>query len=427
MKILCLAQIFELEKDYGSDRQYYICRKMVELGHQVTVITSNIDYKTSQPKYKCQSLNPVLKNHNGIDIYYVYSVSNFQGSFLKRVFYYISYFMFSIALIFRIPRIDLVYAVSTPLTVGILGYFFCKLFKAKLVFEVTDLWPDVFMEMGLLKNRTIILILKKMELFCYRKAEIIIALSKLLQIKIQNRVKKKEKVILITNGVDERLFYLNNEKIAEIKKLKKRFGLEKKFTCMYLGAHGLYNSLNTIIEAANIIKSDDDIRFIFIGDGDEKKRLQIAVKKYKLKNVTFIPPVSRNRAPIWLQVADVFLLPNLKGKFYEMNLQNKFFDYLASAKPIIFSGSGNSADIIEESHSGKVIEAEDYHAMSKAVKEMKLLSQLERDRIGKNGRQYVLKHFERNTLTKRFIQHIEEIPNIDKKVYNRVSQQQNSL
>ena len=184
---------------------------------------------------------------------------------------------------------------------------------------------------------------------------------------------------------------------------------------MYLGAHGLYNSLNTIIEAANILKSDDDIRFIFIGDGDEKKRLQIAVKNYKLKNVTFIPPVSRHRAPIWLQIADVFLLPNLKGKFYEMNLQNKFFDYLASAKPIIFAGSGNSADIIEKSHSGIVIEAEDYHAMSKAVKEMKLLSQLERDRIGKNGRQYVLKHFERNTLTKRFIQHIEEIPTINKK------------
>ncbi len=407
MKILCLAQIFELENDYGSDRQYYICRKMVELGHQVTVITSNIDYKTSIPKFRCKSINPVLKKHNGLDIYYVYSVSNFQGSFLKRIFYYISYFIFSAALIPKIRKIDLIYAVSTPLTVGILGHIFCKLFKAKFIFEVTDLWPDVFIEMGLLKNRIIIIFLKKMELFCYRKAQTIITISKLLQKKIQSRVKKKEKVILVTNGVDEKLFYLNNEKIGEINEIKKSIGLENKFTCMYLGAHGLYNSLYTIIEAANIIKSDDDIRFIFIGDGDEKKGLQLAVKNYKLQNVIFIPPVSRNRAPIWLQVADVFLLPNLKGKFYEMNLQNKFFDYLASAKPIIFAGRGNSADIIEKSNSGLIIQSEDYHAMAEAVKEMKLSNQLERDKMGENGRQYVLKHFERHTLTKRLIQHIE--------------------
>ena len=277
----------------------------------------------------------------------------------------------------------------------------------KFIFEVTDLWPDVFIEMGLIKNRLIILFLKKMELFCYRKAETIIALSKLSQKKIQSRVKKKEKVILITNGVDERLFHLNKEQIAEVTKLKKSLSLEKKFTCMYLGAHGLYNSLHTIIEAANAIKSDDDIQFIFIGDGDEKEGLKMAVNNYKLKNVTFIPPVSRNSAPIWLQVADVFLLPNLKGKFYEMNLQNKFFDYLASAKPINFAGRGNSAEIVEGSHSGIVIEAEDYHAMAHAVKKMKLLSRFERDRMGKNGRHYVLKHFERNILTKRLIHHIE--------------------
>jgi glycosyltransferase involved in cell wall biosynthesis len=121
--------------------------------------------------------------------------------------------------------------------------------------------------------------------------------------------------------------------------------------------------------------------------------------------VIFVPPVSRNQAPIWLRVADVFLLPNLKGKFYEMNLQNKFFDYLSSAKPIIFAGSGNSAEIIEKSHSGIVIESQDYQAMAKAVKDMKLLSQLDRDKMGQNGKHYVLKHFERDNLTKQLIQH----------------------
>jgi glycosyltransferase involved in cell wall biosynthesis len=318
-----------------------------------------------------------------------------------------SYFLFALLLIPRLKKIDVVYAVSTPLIVGVLGYVFSKIFKAKFVFEVTDLWPDVFIEMGLLKNRLAIAVLKKMELFCYRKAEAIIALSELLQKKIQNRVAKREKVILITNGVDEKLFRIGGEQKTEINKIKTNLRLDQKFICMYLGAHGLYNSLHTIIKAANILKDDNEIHFIFIGDGDEKEGLKSAVKEYELRNVTFIPPVPRNKAPVWLQVADVFLLPNLKGKFYEMNLQNKFFDFLASAKPTIFAGSGISAGIIERSQCGKVVDAEDFQAMARAVKEIKSLSQPERDRLGENGRRYVLKHFERNALTKQLIKHIE--------------------
>jgi glycosyltransferase involved in cell wall biosynthesis len=246
---------------------------LAESGHQVTVITSNIDYKTSNPKYKCKGFKPIRTNHHGIDIYYVYSIGNFQGSFLKRIFYYLSYFVFSLAVIRNVEKIDVVYAVSTPLTVGVLGYVFCKVFTAKFIFEVTDLWPDVFIEMGLLKNKILINFLRKMELFCYRKAKNIVALGKGIQTNIQSRVQHKEKVRTITNGVDERLFSLNKEKIIEANEIKKKFELENKFICMYLGAHGLYNSLHTIIHTANLLKSDDDIRFVFIGDGDEKKQI----------------------------------------------------------------------------------------------------------------------------------------------------------
>ena len=409
LKVLCLAQIFELEKDFGSDRHYYICRKLIESGHHVTVITSNIDYKTSFPKFKSKLLKPYRTYHNGIDIFYVPSVSNFKGSFLKRIFFYLSFLVFSLSLISRIRSIDLVYAISTPLTVGVLGFFFSKIYRAKFVFEVTDLWPDVFIEMGLLENRMIILLLKKMELFCYRKAEKIIALSQLAQNKIKKKINRTEKVILITNGVDEGLFQLNAKKNYEITKIRKKLGLEKKFICMYLGAHGLYNSLNTIIETARIIKGDEEIHFVFIGDGDEKKKLMTQVENYKLDNVSFFPPIPRNRTPIWLKIADVFLLPNLKGKFYEMNLQNKFFDFLVSARPIIFAGSGISAEIIEKIQCGKVVESENYLKMAIALKEIKLLSLSKRKKMGQNGKKFVLKHFNRNSLTKRLVQHFEEL------------------
>ena len=409
MRILYLTQVFELEEDFGSDRHHFISRKLLEKGHEVAAITSNINYKTSKPKYKSNRFKPVRIYHNGLDIFYVYSTGNFQGSFLKRVVYYISFLAFSLTALRWINKADVVYAVSTPLSVGVLGYIFCKIFKAKFIFEVTDLWPDVFIEMGLLKNRLILNTLRKMELFCYRKANKIIALGKGIQERIQKRVVDKDKVHIITNGVDESLFSLDRDDLVELKEIKKTYGLEDKFICMYLGAHGLYNSLHTIIHTANLLKDDEDIRFVLIGDGDQKNRLQEMVRNYKLHNVIFIPPIPRKKAPTWLKVSDVFLLPNLKGKFYEMNLQNKFFDFLASARPIIFAGKGNSADIMEDSGAGKIVEPEDYLSVASAINEMKSLSQHERDTIGKNGRNYVLSHFERNTLAMRLVQLIENV------------------
>ena len=247
-----------------------------------------------------------------------------------------------------------------------------------------------------------------MELFCYRKAHKIIALGEGIHKRIQQRVADKNKVHVITNGVDDALFCPEKIDTVELNHFKRIYGLENKFICMYLGAHGRYNSLPTIIQTANLLKHEHDLRFVLIGDGDRKKMLQEMVRKYELDNVIFVPPVPRKKAPMWLKMADVYVLPNLKGKFYEMNLQNKFFDFLASARPIVFAGKGESADIIEKCGSGKIVEPEDSHAISIAIKEIKALSQSERETMGQNGRKYVLTHFERNVLGDKLVQLIEQ-------------------
>jgi len=403
MKIIYLSQLFELDNEFGSDRNYFNCKKLKESGHHVTVITSNISYETSLPKFKTKWFKPIKIMHNGIDIYYVYSPKNFIGNYFKRVLYYISYFIFSFLLKKPTENADIVYAISSPLSVALLGLLLSKRLKAKFYLEITDLWPDVFVTMEYLKNKFVLSLLRKIELSCYQRAKYIIALSRGIQKNIQSKTQQKEKVVLIPNGVDKELFSLKNNILTEAKHLKKKLNLEGKFVCLYLGAHSLYNALNTIIEAANLIKENSEIIFVLIGDGDKKAELKKLAKNYHLNNILFFSPIPRIETPVWLKIADIFLLPNLKGEFYKMNLQNKFFDYLASAKPIIFAGSGESAEIILEANGGKVVKAEDAKAMVNAILELKSYPLNERVKIGKNGRSYVLTHYERNMLSLKLI------------------------
>lgn len=404
MKLVYLTQVFEIENDFGSDRHHFHCRNLAAQGHEVVVVTSNIDYKTGKPKHAAKGFAPVIVDHQGMRIYYVYSKGDFHGSVVKRILYFISYLYFTLHLRRQIGRADIVYAVSTPLTVGWLGYRLSRLLRAAFIFEVTDVWPDVHIQMGFLRNRLLIMLLKKMEMFCYKKARAIVALSEGIKNNIQAKIgPEKEKVVLVSNGVDPDLFTINEDSMVGAEKVRRTHGWQERFVCMYLGAHGKYNELETIIKAAARCGSDPSLLFVLVGDGEEKSGLQALAAGIGLDNVAFLPPVERQQAPFCLQAADIFLLPNLAGEYYRMNLQNKFFDFLASARPIVFAGSGESAAIIEKNSCGKVVPAEDDAAMAMAVMDLKKLTAEEREQMGRRGRDLVLENFNRHVLAGKWI------------------------
>ena len=409
MQILYLTQHFELENDFDSDRYYYTCKKFIEAGHKVTVITGNLHYKTSKQRHKTSFLKTVEKEHNGIKIYYVYSPEDIQKSYFRRIANYFYYYWLSKRLRKKVKQADVVYAVSPPLITAGLGLYMSKRLDAKFFLEISDVWPDVLIEVGFLKNRFLINRLRKLEMRCYARASRIMALTKGIQVNIQKKIPHdKEKVLLVTNGVDPDLFTLGSETRLEIEELKKKYNPENKFVCFYFGAHSFYNSLSTVIEAARILKDQPGILFILLGGGDKKVQLQQKAEEYRLDNILFLPPVPRNKSPLWLQLADLFLLPNLKGEFYEMNLPNKFFDYLAAAKPVLTGGKGEIADVLARSGSGRMVEAENPEAMAAAILEFQAMDPEERLQMGQSGQAYVFEHYNRALLTGKILSALGE-------------------
>lgn len=401
MKILYLTQVFEVGTDPGSERHFYFCKYLVRHGHSSTAITSNVDYKKATVRIP-GGKGTVKRRIDGVDIHYVYSYPNFRGSFFRRFIYFLSYFFSSIREVFRIEKPDAVYAVSTPLTVGLLGYLLSRLRGVPFVFEVTDVWPDAPIACGVIKNRALIAAARWVEMFCYRKAAHIVALTEGIRNNIVAKGIDSGKVSIITNGVDFSLFK-GGQDAGIPAQIRTKHGFESRFVAMYMGAHGAYNALDTIIDAAHAVAADPRFLFVFVGDGDVKAHLQERVAALGLTNVQFIAPIPRSESPALLSTADAFLLPNRKGEFFTGNLPNKLFDFLASGKPIIVAGSGETAAVIQTAGCGMVVEAEDGAAMAQALRNLAALSADEQSKMGAAGKAYVARNYDRDTLSGKFL------------------------
>lgn len=402
MNVIYLTQVFEVGQDPGSERHFFFCKYLVRRGHTVTAITSNVDYKRATVKYPGGGWR-VQRQVEGVNIEYVYSFARFRGSFLRRFWYYLTYFFVVGLAGLYVRRPDVIYAVSTPLTVGLLGYLLSRLRGVPFVFEVTDVWPDAAVAVGVVKNRFLIEAARWLERFCYRKAARIVALTEGIRANIIGKGVSPDKVVLITNGVDPTLFAARPEAAETRTRLRQTYGWEEAFVAMYLGAHGAYNALGTLLEVATLRQADPRLCVVLVGDGDAKPRLQAQAQAEQLTNVVFLPPVAREEAAALLSSADVFLLPNRRGEFYTMNLPNKLFDFLASGRPILVAGHGETGNLVERAGAGRVVPAEDAPAMAAALQALQSLSAAERAAMGEAGRRYVLEHYNREQLSQRFL------------------------
>ena len=368
LNILMVAQLFERPNDNGSDRNYYFCKHWIEAGHKVTVLTGNVDYKNAKKRFQKSGIH--VEYIDGVKIIYVPVFTSFRGSTVKRFIFFVSFVCSVLYYLLKNARsTDIIYGISTPLTVPFICSIVARLFKKDFVFEITDVWPDAAIHTGVVRNNMLIQMALKMERFCYSSASKIICLTNGIAeiLRLQKGVENK-KLVVVTNGVDTSLF----KKITASKKniWREKLQIKDNFCAMYLGAHGKYNSLHTIVEAAVLTKENKEITYLLVGDGDEKKKLQQYVLDNGLNNVKFWSSVPRTDAVEILQLADCFILPNLKGKFFECNLPNKFFDYMATGAPIIVCGDVEAGKIVDLHSIGVTVEAENPAQLSGEILEM---------------------------------------------------------
>lgn len=280
----------------------------------------------------------------GIEVHYLPIAYKNRFGFYKRSRSFINYIIQSVRVAKTLKGIDVCYAMSVPLTIGLAAIWLKKLHKIPYIFEVGDLWPDAPIQIGVIKNYFFKQALYSLEKTIYEQAQSVVALSPM----IKDAIVKKApgtNVHLIPNMADTE-FYMPEAKNPV---LENKFGVTSKFVVSYIGAIGYANGLDYFLECArNCQKASLPVHFMLCGDGGMAKRLQQSAKTIQLNNLTFIPFTNRNGVKELLNVTDASFISYKPLAVLETGSPNKYFDGLAAGKLIVINFGGWIKDEIEK-------------------------------------------------------------------------------
>lgn len=392
-------------------RPYYLAREWVKHGHNVTIVASNYSHIRQKNIELNADLDYLEEMIDGIR-YFWCKTPPYGENGIKRV---INIFAFLRKVwnlkdnIIANHKPDLVIASSTYPFDTLLAKEIAKKHQAKFVYEVHDLWPLTPMEVGGMSRwHPFIMAMQWAENYGYKNADKVVSLLPKADKYMQEHGMDKDKFIYISNGVAVS-DWLNatkkmpNEHQNELSRLKH---IENKFIIGYAGGMGEANALDFLLDAAKLI-GDKSIHVVMIGDGPKKEHLQARIKTELIENITILPAINKLQIPDFLSACDALYIGWNKLPIYRFGIcPNKLFDYMLAQKPIIHSVTAGN-DLVDEARCGLSVAAEDINEISSAIQNMKNLKAENRERMAKNGHDYVLRNHDYRILATRFLDRVD--------------------
>jgi len=335
---------------------------------------------------------------NGIKVIRLWSYVTANEGFVKRTLNYVSYLVAVILALPFLPKIDVVISTSPQFFCGLAGYP-VKLFKrVPWVLEIRDLWPESILTVGAIKNKAIIRVLEWLESFAYRKANHIVPVTDAFKTYMVKKGIADNKITVIKNGVD--LSFYEPDKVKVSDTLAGEYG--GCFIASYFGTHGMAHHLETILEAAEILKDRSDIKFLLIGDGAEKARIRKMKEEKDLTNVIMLDQQPKAMMPEFWAISDVSLVLLKKSDLFKTVIPSKIFESMAMKRPIILGVEGEVKQMLDESGAGVAIEPENAQQLAQAVVSLADNKEYMKS-CGEKGRAYVTSHYDRTVLAGRYI------------------------
>ncbi len=365
MKILFITDNFPPEVNAPATRTLEHCREWLKLGADITVLTCFPNFPNGKvyDGYK----NSLYQKEiiDGIKVIRLWSYITANAGFLKRIMDYTSFaFSAFVAGLFQKP--DIIIATSPQFFTTFAGYGLSKVKGRPWIFELRDLWPESIKTVGAMKENAVLRLLEKIELFLYREADAVVALTDAFKSNLISRGIPEEKIRVVTNGSNIELFS-HREKNHD---LLAKHGLDGKFIIGYIGTHGMAHSLEFIVSSIANLK-DDNIHFLFIGDGARKNAVIQLAKEKGLDNVSFLAPVRKELVPAYMSIIDVALVPLLKSDTFKTVIPSKIFEAAAMRRPILLGVEGQAQEIVEQYGAGICFEPENEKDFLESISRIK--------------------------------------------------------
>lgn len=389
MRILYIHQYFCTRQGRAGTRSYEFAKYLVRRGHRVTMLTSaseisDVDIPAGRSTHRLRI--------DGIDVIAVRVGYSQNMSPLRRITSFLHFMLISSWHACRARGHDVVFATSTPLTVGIPGVLASWALRVPFVFEVRDLWPEAPIQMGVVRNRLVIRLLRALERFLYRCSTHVVALSPGMRDGVLDAGTPESKIRVIPNCSDLDLFQPG----AAPEHLLQRYDLQGRFVVLHAGSMGAANGLDVLVDAAVRLHRDgvDDVRFVLLGQGSTSGSMQGRIRDEGLTNIVLPGSIPRAQVADFVRASDVCLVLFRALPVLATNSPNKLFDALAGGRPVVVNSDGWTRRLVEDHEVGRFATPGSGDALAREILWLKE-NHVARERMGRQARALAEREFDR--------------------------------
>jgi glycosyltransferase involved in cell wall biosynthesis len=364
VRILFLSDNFPPEGNAPATRLYEHAVRWVRAGHQVTVITCAPNFPEGKLFAGYRNRWHHVEMIDGIRVVRVKTYITANEGFLRRTLDYVSFMCTGfIAGLFE-KRPDVIVATSPQFFCALGGWMLSVARWRPFVFELRDLWPASIVAVGAMRRSIVIRMLERLELFLYRRAKAIVAVTESFREDLMARGIADEKIHVVRNGVDLARYQPQPRDAG----LAREFQLEGKFVAGYLGTHGMAHALDKVLAAAALLRERKDIAFFFAGSGAARADVERIVAEQNLDNVRLIPRQPKERMPALWSLCDCTIVPLRDNPVFATVIPSKIFEAMGMGVSIVMSlPDGEATSIIRETGTGVCVPPENPQALADAI------------------------------------------------------------
>lgn len=393
MKVLVVCQYYYPEPVRITD----ICEELVKRGHQVTVLTDIPNYPMGDIYTGYENRKRRIEKISGVEVHRCYTIPR-KTNVLMRFLNYHSFSFFSGKYIKKLDKDYDVILVNqlSPVMMANAAIKYKKKYNKKIIMYCLDIWPESLCAGGIKKDSLIYKIYFNISKRIYKNMDKILVTSKSFIKYLSESFDIDEKTFDYLPQYAESLFDKN-----ECKKTP-----NDTIDLLFAGNIGKAQSIDTIIDAANILKENKNLFFHIVGDGQELERLKDKTKKLKLNNVIFYGRKPLNEMPKFYQKADAMLVTLCGDSLISSTLPGKVQTYMAAGKPIIAAANGETLEVINNSKCGFCGAADDSNALANNINTF--INYKNKKELGNNSYEYYKKYFDKEKFMDKLIDELKK-------------------
>src|SRR5580692_9235760 len=410
MKILYVSQYFPPEMGAPAGRAAELSRLWAEDGNEVTVLTGFPNHPTGiVPRYRRKFRRQLVmhENHYGVNVVRTWLLPFPNRKAYERMLNYSSFCISAATTGMFLHQPELVIASSPQLLVGLSGWWLARCNGVPFVFEVRDLWPESLAAVGVSnRNSPLHRLLAKIAGFLYRSCDrLVVVTPAFKEYLVEHWRVPEEKIFVVENGVETSLF----SRLTPNAALRRAIGAEEKFVVSYIGTIGNAHGLETLLEAAALLRERaPEVLFLLVGEGAEKARIVSLAHSRGLTNVRFVGQQPREQIPAYITASDACLVLLKKSELFKTVLPTKMLEFMSCARPVILGVDGHARRVMERANAGIFVPPEDSAELADAILRLATDPAL-RESLGRNGRQHILHHFSRQDTAKQYLDVLQDL------------------